>query len=235
MENSQRSYVLPASILIAAVLIAGALVYSVGTSKTVDSDQDNPSVVDLAEALKDVAKGRVILGDAKAPVQIVEFADYQCPYCAKFHKEAGQKIREEYIKAGKVNMVMVDLSFLGEGSSQAALATHCAGDQGKFWGYHDRLFDVLWVVVEGGGKIDGIFSNDNLKKFAKDLGLNTVTFNSCLDSKKHADKLESGRKIAEAALGGQVSTPSLIVGGQLIQGAQPYEVFKAAIEEELNK
>ena len=73
----------------------------------------------------------------------------------------------------------------------------------------------------------GVFSDNNLKKFAKDLGLDSTKFDSCLDSKKHADKLESGRKIAEAALGDQVSTPSIFVGEQLIQGAQPYEVFQS--------
>jgi protein-disulfide isomerase len=237
MENNQpSSYLLPVSILIAAVLVAGALVYNAGVRSTGGADSGGP-VANVLKILEAEAADRVVLGDAKAPVTVYEFGDFQCPFCGKFHKETGGQIREEYIKTGKVKMIFIDLAFLGPESVQAAQAAHCAGDQGKYWAYHDFLYNHLWdnyFAQNKNGENVGAFSNDNLKSFAKTLGLDAAKFNECLDSGKFADKVDAGRQAAEATLGQRLSTPSIFVQDQLIQGAQPYAVFKDAIEKALD-
>ncbi len=229
---------LPISILVAAVVVAGALVYNAGSRGSVSPEEENSVVANVGKILGSASQDQVVLGDPKAPVKIVEFADFQCPFCGRFHKEAGAQIREEYIKTGKANIVMIDLAFLGPESTQAAMAAHCAGDQGKYWAYSDYLYEYLWdnyYAQSKNGENVGAFSDANLKKFAKALGLDSGKFDQCLDSKKYAGKVEAGNQTASAALRQRLSTPSIFVGEKLIQGAQPYEVFKQAIEEELNK
>ena len=239
-NNQQKSWLLPGSILIAAILVSGALIYNAGIKKSIVGDDIDGSqlAANVGEVLGEVIKDRIILGDPKAPVTIVEFADFQCPFCGKFNAEAGKQIRDNYVKTGKVKFVNVDLAFLGEESVQAAQAAHCAGDQGKYWTYHDYLYSYLWdnYYAKGqNGENVGAYSDKNLKSFAAKLGLDEAKFSECLDSKKYVAKVEAGHAFAQSALGDRLSTPSVFVGEKLIQGAQPYEVFKKAIEEELNK
>jgi len=237
-SSNRRSYVLPASILIAAVLVSGALVYSAGGRKGAGQPISGKelTVADVSKILGPVVQDLIVLGEPKAPVKIIEFADFQCPFCGKFHRETAGQIREEYIKTGKASMIIVDLAFLGQESVAAANAAHCAGEQGKYWTYHDFLFDYLWENYYAKGKNGenvGAFSVDNLKSFAKGLGLETSKFDQCLDSQKYTAKVDKGYETAQAVLGGRLSTPSISINGKLIQGAQPYAVFKAAIEEAL--
>jgi len=118
-------------------------------------------------------------------------------------------------------------AFLGQESQWAGEASECAAEQDAFWEYHDYLFD------NHGGENRGAFSKDNLKRFADELGLDTEAFNECLDSGRHAQvvqtETESGRQI------GIQSTPSFLVNGQPVIGAQPFEVFEQLIEQELKK
>lgn len=229
---------MPVSILAAGVLIAGALIYNTGAKRLAvdDGAGGGQLTANVGAVLDGAVKDRVVLGDVKAPVALVEFADFQCPFCGKFHLESGERLRKEYIETGKVKMTLVDLAFLGPESVQAAQAAHCAGDQKKYWGYHDKLYGFLWDNYYAKGKNGenvGAFSDDNLKKFAVELGLKAGEFNQCLDSKKYAATVEDGYKAAQAVLGDRLSTPSVFINGKLVQGAQPYDVFKAAIEEAL--
>lgn len=113
-------------------------------------------------------------------------------------------------------------AFLGQESQWAAEASECAADQEAFWEFHDYLFD------NHGGENQGAFSKENLKRFADELGLNTATFNECLDAGKYAQIVQQ-----ETANGQQIgirSTPSFLVNGQPVIGSQPFEAFQQVID-----
>lgn len=166
-----------------------------------------------------------VLGDPNAKLTIVEFADYQCPYCGRFQTDVEKKLIQDYVNTGKVKFVYKNLAFLGQESTDSANAALCAKEQNKFWEYHDKLFD------NQKGENQGAFAIDNLKKFASDLGLNATQFNSCLDAKKYNTQIQAD--IAEANKNGFNSTPSTAVGKIPLIGALPYEQFKSAIESAL--
>jgi protein-disulfide isomerase len=165
------------------------------------------------------AAGDPSRGPADAPVTIVEFSDFQCPYCSRAI-ETIKKIEESY--AGKVRLVYRDypLVQIHPNAARAAEAAACANDQGKFWAMHDVLF----------AHQDKLEAAD-LKKNAADLGLDTAAFDQCLDSGRHA---EGWRKdTADAERYGVSSTPAFFINGRLVVGAQPYEAFAQVIDDEL--
>ncbi len=168
-----------------------------------------------------------VLGNPNAKLTVVEFADYQCPFCEKFFTDSFPQIKKDYIDTGKAKFVYKSLAFLGKESTDAANAALCAKEQNRFWEYHDYLFK------HQGPENSGTFSADNLKKFAASLGLNTGQFNDCLDKQKYNAQVQAD--LAEASRIGFNSTPSTAVGGVPIIGAQPYAQFKAAIDSELAK
>ena len=140
---------LASTIFVSALIIAGAIIYSFGPERVPISLNDTSNPPTLPPLEKNLpfqqtldAMGDVVLGDPNAPVNIVEYGDYQCPFCARFFLETEEKIRENYIGPGKANMIYKDLAFLGPESLDAALAANCAADQGKFWEYHDKLFET---------------------------------------------------------------------------------------------
>jgi protein-disulfide isomerase len=119
------------------------------------------------------------------------------------------------------------MAFLGEESQWAAEAAECAGDQNKYWEYHDLLFNSQ------NGENQGAFSKDNLKKFAATLGLDTNAFNLCVDSGKYTALVQQQTSIGSSI--GIRSTPSFAINGKPMVGAQSFETFQQAIEEQLNK
>ena len=226
-----KDYFLPLSILVAAVLIGGSVIYSAGV-KTVGRDQaaDLGNVVGSVLTNEQLIDDDVILGDLDAPVTIVEFGDYQCPFCGRFFSQTESQIKKEYVQAGKVKMVYRDFAFLGPESKTAALAAQCAGEQGKYWAFHDRLFEI---EVADGVEHNGNLSVNLMKSLAKELGLNQSSFNACLDSGKYNAEIEKDYNDGVAA--GVAGTPATFVDGKLVEGAQPYSVFKDLIEAALNK
>lgn len=167
------------------------------------------------------------LGDPNAKVTVVEFSDFQCPFCGRFFKDVEPQLKKDYIDTGKVKFVYKHLAFLGKESTDAANASECAKEQNKFWQYHDKLFNSQ------NGENQGAFSIDNLKKFALDLGLNAGQFNACLDSQKYNDHVQTD--VAEANKNGFNSTPSTAVGDTPVIGAQPYNAFKTIIDQKLSE
>ena len=181
-----------------------------------------PTKVDIKVTVDDPVKG-----DAKAKLTIVEFADYQCPYCAKFQTDVLTQILKDYVDTGKAKFVFKNLAFLGKESTDAANAALCAKEQNKFWEYHDKLFGSQAGENQGG------FAPDKLKGFAADLGLNTSQFNDCLDKQKYNAQVTADA--AEANRNGFQSSPSTAVGTTPLVGAMPYAQFKTAIDAELTK
>ncbi len=185
------------------------------------SSEDRKKVM---EAL--ISQTRHFRGDPNAPVTVIEFSDFQCPFCGRFASTTQLQLDEAYINPGKVRFGYVHLAFLGEESQWAAEASECASDQEKFWEYHDLLFKSQ------SGENQGAFSKDNLKKFAVDLGLDATAFNDCLDSGKHADLVQKDTTLGQSL--GINSTPTFAVAGQPLVGAQPFEAFQKIIDQVLS-
>jgi len=194
------------------------LVISMGSSATGASRS-----LSVEETLAALGKGPT-LGNANAPVSIVEFSDFQCSFCRKFWSDTLPKLKDTYIKQDKAQFVYRHLAILGNFSEQAAMAAECAGEQGKFWEYHDRLF------ANQGGLA---FTQSKLEQYAQTLGLKATNFKRCLTTEKFRKKVEGETAVA-ASLGAR-GTPTFFVNGRLMVGAQPLDVFQAVIEEELGK
>lgn len=192
------------------------------TQPTTPTGPTVPTKVDVKVSPDDPLKG-----NPNAKLTIVNFSDFQCPYCARFHQDVEPQIIKDYVDTGKAKFVFKNLAFLGKESTDAANAALCAKEQNKFWEYHDKLFDSQSGENQSG------FALDKLKGFAAELGLNTTQFNSCLDSQKYNAQVAADN--AEAGRNGFTSTPSTAVGTTPIIGAQPYAQFKTAIEAELTK
>jgi protein-disulfide isomerase len=168
------------------------------------------------------APGEVSDGSASAPVVVVEYADFQCPYCREFALGPEKQLKQDYVDKGQVRFVFRNFPFIGQESTWAAEAAECANDQGRFWDYHDKLYQ------EQGAENSGAFAQANLKKFAADLGLDTAQFNTCLDSGKYASLV---RQAYDEAQRRQISsTPSFLVNGQLVTNGSSYPVLQAAID-----
>ena len=137
----------------------------------------------------DVTMSPPIEGSEDATVSIIEFGDYQCPKCDQWFQNEKPTITSDYIDTGKANLYFVDFSFLGDDSTSAAEATYCADEQGMYWEYHANLYNNQ-------GDINGGWATtDNLKQFAADLGLDTMKFNSCLDSGKYSDRVSHNTSV----------------------------------------
>src|SRR3989338_3277191 len=161
------------------------------------------------------------LGNKNAPVTIVEFADFECPYCKRFHEDTFPHIKD-YIDSGQVYFVYRDfpLSQIHPNSHMASKAANCAYEQGNFWDMHNMLFE--------NGVKNGV---EDFKQYARNIGLNMDKFNSCLDSS--ANDVEIWNDIADGTFLGVTGTPAFFVNGEIIRGAQPFSVFKEAIERAL--
>ena len=164
-------------------------------------------------------------GSAKAPVTLIEFSDFRCSFCRKFWQTTLPLIDKKYISTGKVRFMYRHFAVLGRPSETAAQGAACAGEQGKFWEYHDKLFANAGSALA--------FSDGKLKGYAKELGFKSQVFDQCLDSGKQLKKVEE--ETAIAAFLGARGTPAFFLNGRLIVGAQPFEIFESLIDEELKK
>lgn len=158
-------------------------------------------------------------GDENAPVTIVEFSDFQCPFCSRFYSQTKSQIDENYVKTGKVKFVYADfpLESIHPQAMPAALAGRCAGEQDNFWEFHDLAFENQQSL-----------SDASYKQWASDLGLDTNQFNTCLDSKKYESAIRDD--IQEGSANGIRGTPGFIINDRLVSGAQPFSAFQAAID-----
>lgn len=202
-------------IVVAAVLVGN---YLVSTPENI-AQQRFGSV--------DTTMGSPMLGSSSAPITIIEFGDYQCPQCSNWFHNTRPQLETNYIETGKTKLVFVDLAFFGPDSTNAAEATYCAGDQGKYWEFHNILYSNQQGIN------DGWASPDNLKSFASQLNLDRNLFDSCLDSDKYKNRVE--RNVLEAKRSGASATPTFIIVGpngaqKTIEGAQPFSVFAQVLD-----
>ncbi len=235
---------LPISILVAAIVIGGAVVFaafykgapaSAGTAGIAPSPTaaaPQPSV--SATQVMQLTSHDSILGNANAPVTLIEYGDYQCPFCGQFFSQTQSQIVADYVNTGKVKMVFRNFAFLGAESTAAAQAAECSEEQNKLWAYHDALYaGKVADDQRGGSEDDGFFNRALFLKLASQVGLNVPQFTSCLDSNKYASQVAQEKSDASAA--GVNSTPTVFINGQQVLGAQPYSAFKSVIDAALAK
>ena len=170
-----------------------------------------------------------VKGDLNAPVTIIEFSDFQCPYCGRFFQSTLQEIERDYIKTGKVRYVFRDFPLdFHKQAPKASEAANCAGEQGKYWEMHDKLFENQNALMV-----------DKLRQYAAEVGLEPGPFDACLDSGKYAEEIN--RDVEDGKKAGVSGTPSFFIGksqgkgkeitGKKIIGARPYESFKQVIDQ----
>ena len=207
--------------VICVVIGIGVALTLPSTTETVNLDMER------THGMISTAMGSPILGNPSAPITIVEFGDYQCHQCYNWFHNTKPSISENYIDAGKVNLVFVDLAFLGRDSPKAAEASYCAEDQNAYWEYHDLLY------ISQESKIDNGWANsERLKAFAFSLGLDMELFESCLDSGKYSKRVQYN--VQQARDHGVRGTPGFFIigpdGQQFVSGAQPFSVFKQILD-----
>jgi protein-disulfide isomerase len=158
-------------------------------------------------------------GPADAPITIVEFSDYQCPFCRKWHAEVSRDLFAAY--PGKIRLVYrnLPLTTIHPDALPAAEAAMCAGEQDVYWAYHDKLFGSEQLGTEV------------YLQYARDLDLNLTTFEACLQDQKYQADIQTDSDFAMNL--GVRSTPTFFINGLAIVGAQPLEVFKQVIDKEL--
>ena len=171
-------------------------------------------------------------GSDSAQFNIVEFGDYQCPFCEKFFQQVEPHIKQDYIDTGKVKFYFLDFQFLGPDSETLGQGAWCANDQGKYYDYHD------YVYSHQGQENSGWATPDKVKTLAANiLELDLQKFNSCLDSKKYETLVQQltglGKKL------GVSGTPAVFMGNDQkgyisVVGAQPYDVFKQVIDKQMS-
>lgn len=163
------------------------------------------------------------MGDPNAPVKIIEYSDFQCPYCGQFTLDTEQKLIDAYIATGKVYFEYHSFGdFIGAESARAAEAAYCAGDQNKFWEMHDIIF------ANQSGENQGHFSDKFLTVLAEKVSLDMGQFTDCFKNGKHADTVKQDGVAARQA--GVKATPSFTINGKLVEGAQPFEQFQKEID-----
>lgn len=235
-ETNDSGAWLVASIIIGAVLIAAAIFYNgfaistalSGTSLTGGDSIIVPQAPSGDPGAAPSAPVKIELGSApregnkNAKVTVVEYSDFECPFCGRYYNDAYKQIKSEYVETGKVQFVFKQypLTQIHPNAQKAAEASLCANEQGDFWTYHDTLFanqQALGVT--------------QLKQYAADLDLDTSKFNSCLDSGKYAKQVQD--EVAEGSAVGVSGTPTTFVNGVKIVGAVPYATIKAEIDRAL--
>jgi protein-disulfide isomerase len=182
---------------------------------------------ELLTKTKLIQDGSPVLGNPSAPITILEWGDYQCTFCYRFHDTTLKTLETDYIQSGKVNLVFKDFPLNGPDSILAAEASYCADDQGKYWQYHDELYKN-W-----GGEKTGWVTRWALNAFGTTVGLDLDKFNQCLDEHKYKDKVNLLYQFGKDL--GIDATPSfLIFNGEKIikiRGNQPLETFLRTIDE----
>jgi len=177
------------------------------------------------------ANASPILGNPNAPITLVEFGDYQCHFCNVYFQDTEHKIVENFVNTGKVKIIFKDFTIIGPDSVSASHFAHCAGEQEKFWEYHNILYNN-W-----NGENNGWASNNNLIQFANEIGLDMNELEKCNSEKRYKSLIESSNSDAKSL--GLTGTPAFFIisdgNAHKIHGAQPYDIFEDVFESLLEK
>ena len=188
-----------------------------------DMDDGNESLFSQKNLIEN---GSPIIGNPNAPITVLEWGDYQCTFCYRFHESSLNVLLEEYVDSGKVKLVFKDFPLNGPDSVLGAEASYCAEDQGKYWEYHDELY-TNWA-----GERTGWINYDSLNNFAESIELDLGQFSSCLNEHKYRQKVLELEKFGREV--GIDATPSFLIFNDekiiKIRGNQPIDVFRQAID-----
>lgn len=259
-KSSYKRWFIVITVLVAINLIVSlaAVTMSVSHSKTISNVEDISDKVDrldnfFSENFDNYASGNnagsrdsaattgstdiptenePTIGDEDAPVTIIEFTDYQCPFCKKYGKEAFPKIKEEYIDTGKVKYVFKDFPVPSLGHDNAvkmAKAANCAGEQGMYVEMHDKLFEEQNKISP---QRTAKFDASKIDTWAQEIGLNMEEYNSCMSKSSVEDEINAD--LSEGKNGGVQGTPTFFINGEKLVGAQPFTRFQDKIESALN-
>jgi len=196
-------------------VIAAIALIGVANLFSGDDDNTNTNPIDIPDHTAP-AEG-MTLGNADAPITIYEYSDFQCPFCQRAAAEVVPQLDTEYLATGKAKLIFKNFAFLGDESTWAAEASACASEQGKFWEYHNKLYE------NQAGENKGAFEVENLKRFAGEIGLNQVDFDTCFDERKYAAQIADERDEAENR--GVNSSPTFFVNQTEISPASFGELY----------
>jgi protein-disulfide isomerase len=202
--------------LIAALVVAGFLIY-LNRPQSPGGD-----IVAAAPLPASIPLNGMTMGAADAPVQIVEWGDYQCPACGILARSISPQLVSEFITPGTASLEFRNFAFLGPESQRAASAAVCADQQGAFWPFHDTLY------ANQHGENQSAFSDDRLRAMAEKLGLDMTAFNTCLDDSATADAVAASTAAGREQ--GVNATPWLTVNGERVQNWQDWAALSAAID-----
>jgi protein-disulfide isomerase len=209
-------------IILIVLLVIGVAALSILTSRS------SNSVTQVDSTLAPVPNQGHVIGNDSAPVEVVEFADFECPACGNFANLTEPDIRERLVNTGQVRFRFIDFPLQMHRNTRAAhLAAWCAGDLGKFWEMHDALFQTQdrWNG-EATSRPAGA-----LEDLAKRVGLNADQYNACMDSRKFAPQIQAN--VNEGMRRGIGSTPTFIIGSKQVATSLPYDEFKRYVDEAL--
>ena len=239
IENSHKLYVEITKTTIIVGIILLAVGYLIGNVLPISTNSsigpgsgiitsttggDNPSKPKIQESINfEIPKFAKFQGSNSATLDLVEFGDYQCPFCEKFFQQTEPQVTNEYVNSGKVKFYFLDFAIVGPDSLTLSEGAWCADEQGKYYDYHNYAYSHQGAENSGWGTMEKV------KAFASDLGLDTQKFNACLDSKKYEPRIQQLYQLGQGL--GITGTPTMFIGNEKvgftkITGAQPYEVFK---------
>jgi len=221
---------------LAFIMVGGAVaaVLINSPSTALNNDDNNEVIQQIVAPISENVP--VLAADGgSSNITMVEFGDYQCQNCARFHNETRNQIMNNFVDTGQIRFIFKDFVIndlpSDRASTLAAEASYCAADQGKYWQYHDELYD------NSRGENTGWVSENSLKQFATRIGIQNLTeFSGCLENHTHRDLVESNSQLANVI--GLRSTPSFVIISNetvpiAIEGAQPFPVFEQAIDDVL--
>ena len=227
MLNVQQ-LAIPLSIIIAGVFVGGAIIYTNQVTPEPAVIATAPSPAAQAPAPQNISyelEGFAALGDPNAPVTMVEYSDYACPFCKRFTDQVKPRIVEEYVETGLVRFVRKD--FIAVGGNKAAEAAHCAGEQDAYWEYHDHL--LTNQSADRGSWSDAAVHQE----YATELGLDADALVECFTAGTYTERV--ARSTQEGARNGGSGTPFFVINDTPIAGAQPFAAFAQVIDAELDE
>lgn len=224
--------VIAASVLVSAIYVGGrwkqasearpASVVSGPGADLAGQQKTEPARVNI-----EVPDSLPYVGNKDSKVTVVEFADFQCPFCKRWHETVWPRLKSQYIDTGKIKFVYHDFAFLGEESQLASEAGKCAAEQGKFWEMYDTLYK------NQGEENSGAFSLANLQKLGAQVVPDRPAFNTCMASRKHQTAVEDETLTGEGY--GISATPTVVINGERLEGVAPFAQYARVIEEHLAK
>lgn len=223
-KEQKQEWMLPASIVFAAIMISAAFIYSGGAKTPTEVEQA------IVEKAPQVTAADAPLGKADAKVTIIEYGDFQCPYCGKFFNDVEPFIKSAFVDTGKARLVYKPLAFLGQESENAATAVACAQQQGKFWEMHNAIFTAEYKEVEQmiSRKIQSSENNGNLtfdlfKRLGAGFGLDQAAFAQCYNSGEQNAVIAAHMQEAQEVMSEGISTPTVYINGKKVDSRVLYD------------